>query len=110
MFNNSESGFSLMESIISFSLIIMLVSSLLPLLQHLSQDFENMKLRMDSYRILYEQVEMMALHSIYQGTVKENRSEYRVQVDEGQNGNWFACVQYVDASNQNVRKCFKQNE
>ncbi|WP_114746152.1 competence type IV pilus minor pilin ComGE [Falsibacillus pallidus] len=110
MFNNSESGFSLVESIISFSLIIMLVSSLLPLLQHLSQDLKNMKLKMDAYRILYEQVEMMALNSIYQGTVIENQSEYGVQVDKDLNGDWFACVKYMDASNQNVRTCFNQNE
>lgn len=93
----NERGFSFLEGMLSFSFIVLVVLTLLPLMFRILINLDDGKKEMTAYRILYEYVEQ----SILSGEMNNaERSIRGVQYTLSFEGRWKACVEF-----ENEKKC-----
>ena len=93
----NEGGFGFLEGIFSFSLILLLASSMFPFMFKILGNLNEGKKEMIAYRLLYEHVEM----HIPSGEI--NRDErmvrnvhYELSLERNSRGMWEACVFYEE--------------
>ncbi|WP_148709037.1 hypothetical protein [Falsibacillus albus] len=110
MYDNQR-GFTVMEALLSFSLILFLTASAFPVLFHLLHLLKNSELEFNSHRLLYESLEKVLLqNSSIEKTVTEDGHPYHVILNETEKGVWMACVDYKNTENKRKQYCLEEVE
>lgn len=91
----NEKGFTYLEGIISFGLILLIATSLFPLMFKMLLNIQEGKKEMMAYRLLYEHVEKQAALGLPgNGQTIWKNIEFTMNLEMNRHGVWHACVAY----------------
>ncbi len=100
MFNNSR-GFTFVEAIISFSLIVLIAASFFPLMFRMLSHLHEVKDEMRAYRMLYEYVEEAVVFGDFERKERTwNGIDYEYFISTNEQGERKLCVAY-----ENKQRC-----
>jgi Tfp pilus assembly protein PilV len=95
MFNN-ERGFTLAESLIAFGFLLILTTSLFPILFKMMLQLDSARKHTTAERLLYQAVERAVMFDETEAqNIKEDQTEYTTYFIQDQSGG-RACVKYED--------------
>lgn len=93
----NDRGFTLIEGMLSVSVIFLLCLFLFPLVFTMLTKLDENKKELIAYRLLYEHVEQYREGESSAITIKKNRGvEYEVSIEKNEDGSRKACVYYEE--------------
>lgn len=93
----NEGGFTFLEGIVSFSLILLVSSTFFPLMSNMLAHLKEGKMEMTAYRLMYEHVEkQVSKGTIGASQVVLHDIDFDLFMEEGENGEWKVCAAYEE--------------
>ncbi|MFF2754338.1 competence type IV pilus minor pilin ComGE [Psychrobacillus sp. NPDC058041] len=86
---NNNKGFSLPETIVSLAVILLVATSLLPLLSNLTTNLEEKRRKYISSVVMHEAIKMYIAENVFAGAMHIDKLKYTFAIDEKQ-----ICVKY----------------
>ncbi|MBS4217162.1 hypothetical protein KHA96_02405 [Bacillus sp. FJAT-49711] len=94
---SNEGGFTIVEGLLSFSIVILICLLLFPLLFKILLNLNDGKQDMIANRLLYEHIEQqlpITRESIEIRTLRD--TQYELSIAKNNDDRWRACVKYVE--------------
>jgi type II secretory pathway pseudopilin PulG len=93
MLLKNEKGFTLLESLLSFIIVVLLAHWLFPQMFHMAMKLENSSKEGAGMRILYEELQENFVKINGNARRKEGNTDYQLYWGENEKSKSFACVQ-----------------
>lgn len=93
MISKNEKGFTLLESLLSLTIVVLLAQWLFPLMFHMAIKLESGSKEGTGMRLLYEELQEHFVRINGNAQRKEGNTDYQLYWGENEKSKQFACVQ-----------------